>query len=93
MMSEWDNLWKSAQATYWIDRTSESSTQIWLKTVKTEGDRLQKHNEFLLNEFDDYSESLMDKIQKLEEIRELLRNAPVAPEFIPNLILEVLGDE
>jgi hypothetical protein len=38
---------------------------------------------------DDY----IEVSEKLEAIRELLQNAPIAPEFVPDKIMEILGDE
>ena len=42
-----------------------------LKDAVEAGDKLQKHNAFLLNEIDNYSESLNNAYVKLEAIRVL----------------------
>ena len=53
-----------------LNLKEKRSLLIYAKMLREENARLEKHNVFLLNEIDNYSESLINKIQKLEAIRE-----------------------
>jgi len=107
-MTEWDKA-KKYLLFYAGDETIIKRRDIrnQLLDAVEAGDRLQKHNAFLLDEIDNYSESLIDKIQKLEAILALLPKLKCdrcvgwvgepCPETCEHLIYkkisEVLGDE
>ena len=110
-MSEWDKLCKEMEeqlgvyqlSPEWVKVKAEGdlllrekrSLLIYAKMLREENARLEKHNVFLLNEIDNYSESLINKTQKLEEIRDKLVFEPsyVSVSELAREIREVLGDE
>ena len=86
--SEWDKLWEEKDM---VDECRQGmDTYFWLNAIKTEGDRLQKHNEFLLKEIDNYSEALIIKSGKLDDIRELCNTTNINLNTLRDLTLEVL---
>ena len=78
-----------------LNLKEKRSLLIYAKMLREENARLEKHNVFLLNEIDNYSESLINKIQKLEEIRDKLvfESSYVSVSELAREIREVLGDE
>jgi len=86
-MSEWDRLWKQIPMGYTL-------SSHWLSHVKDVGDKLQERIEIM----EDAKKTIHDNLiepqrQKLQHIEDLLRNAPVAPEAVPDLIMKILVQE
>ena len=66
-----------------LNLKEKRSLLIYAKMLREENARLEKHNVFLLNEIDNYSESLINKIQKLEAlekgITQLFKTGSISP--------------
>ena len=104
-MNEWQKAKSYLQ--YYVDNKVIERRDIrnQMLDVIEVGDKLEErvgeytqHNLELMNALSDaqtrikvWKHSAEEKEQKLEAIRELLRNAPVPPEEIPDLIMKILG--